>query len=98
MSSKVAQTIDAAHYEVCQDTHRRGLRNVQNGSQTVQNLYKWEEKWKIFIFKRQQRNGTLLKENCRDTSISIYPRHFPVHVSIDPTQYEAFQNTHCRGV
>ena len=53
------------------------------------------QKWKIFTPKRKQRNAKLLK-TWWGTSILIYPKHSPVHFSIDPTQYEACQKTHGR--
>ena len=88
-------SIDATHYEACQDTHYRLLRSVQNEPQTAQKHIQMADKWKIFTFKRQKINGKFFK-HCRGTSIFIYPRHSPVHFSINPTQCEIVRTP--RGV
>ena len=94
--SSIHLSIDATHYEVCQDTHHRGLRTYNNAPklpQTHRNVIEMEDS----LLQKEVKNGKV-HTNCGCTLIAIHHRHSLFHFSLDQTNYEACQNTHGRGL
>ena len=49
------------HYVAYQDTHHRGLRNIQNNPQTAKNIYKWQGNGRYLLKKGSKEMANVTK-------------------------------------